>query len=343
MPKSADHPFQLLTSRFYCFNDGDDATAEWFPQGVSTVADAQADQQWGSKQAILVSWYSKGGKGVRVSFLDPATGDYQHVLLVYPYTNSNGNPSYEAVTTPQAGDGGSVHAGGIVWYGNYLYVADTRRGLRVFDMRRIFDIKSAGSGDVEDSSRVGRHDNKYYSYGYRYVMPQVFGYSHPGGLATHPADHVCNAGGPQKFSSVALDRSTTPDTLITSEYCATVSAERNGRVARYPMDGGSGLPAMTGGVWQATAAHRMPKANTQGAVAHEARWFLSRTGRGEQGAGYLTTATASGSTGDLVETGDRNAAIGVEDLSYWPGSEEIFTVTEYPDKRVVYGVTPPSP
>ena len=36
---------------------------------------------------------------------------------------------------------GGIHAGGIVWHGNLLYVVDTTRGIRVFDMRQIFELE----------------------------------------------------------------------------------------------------------------------------------------------------------------------------------------------------------
>lgn len=208
--------------RKFCFNDGDRDTEKWMPQGVTTVADAQDDQHWGreaSHPRQLVQQGVEPGQGHAGVVFGPDTGHYQHVLLVYPYENSYGNPSYEAVTTPQKGDGGSVHAGGIVWYGNYLYVVDTERGIRVFDMRSIFDVKSASNGDVTDSGQVGRQSGTYYNYGYRYVMPQVAGWSNPDGLAEFPPEHKCKAGGSQKFSYTALDRSETPDELITGEYC----------------------------------------------------------------------------------------------------------------------------
>jgi hypothetical protein len=333
--------------RKFCFNAGDRDTEKWMPQGVTTVADAQDDQYWGEKQAILVSWYSKESnpaKGVRVSFLDPDTGNYQHVLLVYPYVNSYGNASYEAVTTPQAGDGTSVHAGGIVWYGNYLYVVDTKRGIRVFDMRYIFDIKSASNGDVTDSAQVGRQSGTYYSYGYRYVMPQVAGWSNPDGVASFPSGHKCKTSGPQKFSYVALDRSTEPDTLITGEYCAKQDdPDTYGRVARWPLDGSTGMPKTSGGVWQATHAYRLPQPRVQGAVATSGRWYLHSTGNGATGPGYLRAAEAgSGSTGVLNSvTNNLEVAIGVEDLSYWPGKDELWTVTEHPGKRIVYATGRP--
>ncbi|MEU3270498.1 hypothetical protein ABZ639_06605 [Saccharomonospora sp. NPDC006951] len=62
----------LPRSNTFCFDDTDTDDDNWMPQGITTVADAQADEYWGSAQAILVSWYNKI----------------------------------------------SIHAGGIVWYGN---------------------------------------------------------------------------------------------------------------------------------------------------------------------------------------------------------------------------------
>jgi hypothetical protein len=103
---------------------------DWYPQGITTSADAGADGQYEGKTVILTSWYYSGSgdnKGVRVSFVDyanPSAPRYRHVLLVEPYTDATGSPNFRAVPMP---------AGGIVWYGHYLYVADTRGGFRVFD------------------------------------------------------------------------------------------------------------------------------------------------------------------------------------------------------------------
>jgi len=331
----------------FCFNDGDVKTQEWVPQGITTVADAQEDQYWGDKQAILVSWYDKQTdpvKGVRVSFLDTSTGDYQHVLLVYPYTNSSGNPSYEQVTTPQSGDHGSVHAGGIVWYGNYLYLVDTNRGVRMFDMRYIFDIKSADNGDVEDAGKVGRHDGTYYSYGYRYVMPQTYGWSNPDGLAEFPPEYKCYAAGPQKFSYLSLDRTTNPDSIVTGEYCADQNDENlNGRVARWPLNGDTGLPALADGLWKASHAYRLPKPRVQGVVPVDNRWYIHSTGGGTTGPGHLQAAVPTGGNPGVLATDgeDHDVAVGVEDLSYWPGRGHLWTVTEHDTQRIMYATSRP--
>ena len=68
---------------------------------------------------LLVSWYAKDTGAARLSVIDPEKGRYGHVALL-------------------AADGTPVksHAGGLAWRGDYLYVADTKRGLRLFDLTR---------------------------------------------------------------------------------------------------------------------------------------------------------------------------------------------------------------
>ncbi|MPY78041.1 MAG: hypothetical protein GEV04_06010 [Actinophytocola sp.] len=337
--------------RSFCFDAGDSsrvgATVEWMPQGVTTVADAQSDQLWGTKRAILISWYDKapedggqsGGdadkiKGVRITFFDPDTAKYQHVLLAYPYINSYGNPTYMSLRTKQIGSCPELHAGGISWYGNYLYVADTNRGFRVFDMRYIFDLKTASNGDTSDKYRIGRHSGVYYGHGYRYVMPQVAAYVNPN---TPPG--TCYGGGSPKFSFTGLDRSGT-DHLTSGEY----SRDTYGRVARWPLAGTTGKPKLTDGLWRATSAYRLPVTSVQGAVSHNGTWYLSRS-RGVDNLGRLYVAEAPGtSTGSLSITETHYGGVGVEDLSHWPntagGVDEFWTVTEHPGKRLLYACDP---
>jgi hypothetical protein len=97
-------------ARWYCFDPEDSGSLdapdaiEWVPQGVTTAADSGA-----GPDALLVSWYDSRtapAKGVRVSFLDPATNKYRHVLLVYPTADG----SYEIVGRPAGG----IHADGLV-------------------------------------------------------------------------------------------------------------------------------------------------------------------------------------------------------------------------------------
>jgi hypothetical protein len=90
------------------WDDEDCRTKAWYPQGI----DGRGDR-------LLVSWYSTVDNRARLSVLDTAAGRYGHVALVTP----DGKP----VTS---------HAGGLAWREDLLYVADTTRGLRVFDLTR---------------------------------------------------------------------------------------------------------------------------------------------------------------------------------------------------------------
>ena len=309
----------------WCFNSGDNNTPEWYPQGVSGTGDAQADDLWGTKRAIVTSWYHKGDKGSRVTFLDPATGKYRHVLLVEPYTNSYGNPSYRAV---------KIHAGGIVWYGNYLYVVDTRRGIRVFDMRYVFDLTESPKGDTSNKDLIGRRDGVYYGHGYRYVMAQIGAWTVPG----KQAGASCEPSGPPRFGFIGLDRSPVPDTLITGEYCNPPEPKDDptqyGRVARWPLDGQTGkLKTASDGRVYATEAYRAPSSNAQGVLALNGTWYLM-TSAGSKNNGKLYKARPG------AHPTYRKAAIGPEDLYYWPARDQIWTVAGYPGKRVLYAVRP---
>jgi hypothetical protein len=346
-------------SQWYCFEPDDagegQGRVEWIPQGVTTVADAQEDGLWGNREALLVSWYDhedspEPKKGVRVTFLDPNTKKYRHVLLVYPYIRTKGAPAFrglpdfEIVGRPEGG----IHAGGIVWYGNYLYVVDTSRGMRVFDMRRIFDLGKSPAGDTTDRRHIGWGDVKpgeraYRGFGYRYVMPQVGAWINAAGPDNDDKGGSCSGEGAPKFSYIGLDRSEVPDHLVTGEYC---SSGDEGRVARWGLNGDTGelrVPVQVDGRVFAADAYRLPDevigtsggTQIQGAVSYDDTWYLSRS-RGKSRGGQLIVAKPDG--GELRVTDTRAAGIGPEDLSFWPAHDELWTVTEHAPKRMLYGV-----
>lgn len=339
----------------FCFDAADSGTnggnVEWTPQGITTVADAQEDQAWGSAAPLVVSWYNDDSeyvKGTRVTFIDPWTGAYQHVLLAYPFQNDSGNATYMSLRNKQDSTGTSLHAGGLAWYGNYLYVADTRRGFRVFDLRYIFDLQAAGAkGNIADKTKIGRQNGVFYGHGYRYVMPEVGAWTSNAGEVGDAK--TCTVDGLPHFSFVGLDRTGT-DHLTTGEYCDGADngndPNKYGRVANWPLDGLSGLPAISSdGRWRATSAYRLPVPNVQGVVAHGNTYYFNRS-HGEDVTtqndnGDLLKSTApSGTTGVLGEPARRTAPVGPEDLSYWSGfmsfGDVLFSVTEHPGQRMVY-------
>ena len=86
----------------------DSKTKDWYPQGID-----------GRGDVVLVTWYSKLDGAARLSIADTGSGRYGHVALVLP----DGKPV-------------KTHAGGLAWREDWLYVADTNKGLRLFDLRR---------------------------------------------------------------------------------------------------------------------------------------------------------------------------------------------------------------
>lgn len=125
---------------------------------------------------------------------------YRHVLLVEP----DATRGFKPVTN---------HAGGLAWVDSYLFVADTSRGVRVFDLSRILQVSSAAGC----SARCGVSSGVACAYGYSYVLPQVGAYVFPTGLSSS-----CRP----LFSFVALDRSTSPPTL-TGAASTVLRADQN--------------------------------------------------------------------------------------------------------------------
>jgi hypothetical protein len=318
-------------SRWFCFDRADSGEGqgqlEWIPQGVSSAADAGA-----GGDALLVSWYDDAAepeKGIRVSFLNPATDRYRHVLLVYPYIAAGGTPTYEIVGRPRGG----IHAGGILWYGNYLYVVDTTRGVRVFDTRFIFDLERSPNGDTSDKTSIGWRGGAYRGFGYRYVMPQVDAWVNAAGPDADPQFRCAGTGAP-KFSYMAVDRSEQPHRMITGEFCSP--AGNVGRVARSPLNAQTGRPIVgADGLVHASEAYRLAGNQIQGALSVGGTWYLSRTNRRDR-AGELIVARPEAGTLRATET--RPAGIGPEDLSFTPADDRLWTLTEFAGRRMVYGV-----
>src|SRR4051794_13143558 len=145
----------------------DEHTRLWYPQGISGSSDAIDGSVWDGHRVGLVSWYSrkpgKANEGVRVSVvrwdrLSKAT--YRHVLLVQP-VRRGGNVSFDPVIS---------HAGGIAWYGRWLYAADTNYGLRVSGVERTLPVAGDGSTPIGCTSRSCT------ATGYRFVLPQIASY-----------------------------------------------------------------------------------------------------------------------------------------------------------------------
>ncbi|GAA3142952.1 hypothetical protein [Nonomuraea roseoviolacea] len=281
---------QPRPAEWYAFDAKDQDTVDWYPQGLTCGEDSGS----AGAPVLAVTWYFKPAppvleRGVRLTFLSPQTLKYQHALLVEPRTDG----SYAPI---------NIHAGGVAWHGDLLYVADTTRGLRVFDMRHVLDLRSAQS-DLGDPTQVGRRDGRFHAFGYRYVIPQCdfWRVAQPGPL----------------FSFVSIDRGTSPHTLISGEYDENGPG---GRVVRWDL--GPDL----GGTPRDAFVLGHPK--IQGAVSSGGAWYLSQ-------------AADASTNGKLLVYRDgrlttRSLPIGPEDLSV--RGKQVWSVTEFRNKRIVFGV-----
>lgn len=327
-----------------CFQRGegdanDQDTANWYPQGVTTVSDAVDDERWGSAKPVLTSWYNKTGeKGARVSFLDPTTRKYRHVLLAIP-SGDPGAPNFRAAT---AQDGTSLHAGGLAWYGHNLYVPDTAGGIRVFSTDHILDLAASDKGVVDDADHIGADPEvpgptRFYSaYGYRYVMLQSAYY-----VADKTFGSNCGAG-PPRYSFISVDRSTRPDRLITGEYCKQEDDSTPGRAFTWDLAGGR-IEADSDGRYRPEEEHQLPVRRVQGVAAHAGSWYMTSS-NGKSGADAefsLTRATTSGANEELRPGASIRTSPHPEDLSYFRSSGTLWTLGEQPGDRAVYSVRPP--
>ncbi len=299
----------------FCWNSGDNGTADWYPQGISSTADAYGSGTYEGETALFVSWYyrhSDPDKGARVSFVDysdPAAPAYRHVLLVEPYVNGSGQPDYRPVP---------VHAGGIFAYGHLLYVADTWGGFRAFDLRHLWQVSTG------DKSRIGRQaDGSYHAFNYRYVLPQAHTFT------ASTTDGTARL----RFSAASLDRTSTPDSVVVPEYDADGTGTR---VVRFPIDyTDRKFRESADGYTHATEAYRVDINSMQGATAIDDTFYVSASaGSGSRGSLHTFTATS----GPTRHAGAQ--PIGPEDLSYWGPRDQLWGLTEYPDRRSVYAVDP---
>lgn len=298
----------------FCWNDGDDGTSEWYPQGISGSWDADPSGSYQGHRAIFVSWYHKGDKGARVSLVnydDPAKPVYRHVLLVEP----TGEDNFKQVP---------VHAGGIAWVGNYLHVVDTDKGVRVFDLNHLWRTEPDSS-----ESKIGLVDGKYYAYNYAYVLPQVGAYSQEGSGDCDPAP-VDQLDAPLCFSWVSLDRSTTPPSLLTGEfYYGTVGGAR---MVRWDLDPSTGLLATDGaGALSSKNAYQSPEINIQGGLSYNGT-FLATSSRDAGTRSIVYRATVGEPSTEI------SVPPGIEDLSHDPADGRTWSLSEHPDNRMVFGI-----
>ncbi len=289
--------------RGFAWDSDDQGKAWWIPQGISGSFDANATGTIAGRKVVAVTWYydlakhpgSAGEKGIRLSLADVTgpTVTYRHLLLVSPKMAA-GRADFDPI---------DIHAGGVAWIGDRLWVADTGRGLRMFDLSRIFEVATT-------KDTIGWDGSAYQGGLYRYVVPQA---------ALWVDGSKCNP----VFSFVGFDR--TSSSLVTGEYSATAIT---GRAFQWPVDPVTGALAATA---YASGAWVMAQRQVQGALTRDGAFYLSSSAP-PAGGGVLYAAR------EAKKTLSYEWVDAPEDLMFDGKANQLWSLSEGIGARYVFAV-----
>ena len=296
------------------WNSGDDEVSYWYPQGISGSSDADASGLVEGRRVLMTSWYHKTEarptKGARISvadITDLSDVRYRHLLLVDP-VEEGGQVDFESASYDS---GNALHAGGIVWWGRYLYVVDTVQGIRVYDLGRMFR-----PSHTDDTGAIGISGGRSDAHGYLFAVPRIARY------------RLTSASCRVRFAFVGLDRQSDPPALVTGEY---YSDHAQGKMVVWPLDAATGLLETRQGSTFASEGLVVGQTRAQGGT---------RVG----GDFYVSSSSQDGSDGRLYKgrPGGQNTSVnwvyGAEDLYYERAHDRIWTAAEHPGARDVVSI-----
>ena len=292
----------------------DSLSRRWWPQGITTSDDAgagtAAGETYADRAVVVTTAYSKHldglAKGCRVSVADvtdPQRVRYRHVLLVEAALDDDGEVDLRPLR---------AHAGGAVWRGRHLHVAATAKGLHTFDVADVVRVEVTGRPDL-----LGRQpDGRMAGYGHRYVLPVRW--SHTAGAAGTTA---------LRYSFVSLSHGSSPE-LLAGEYGR---GDMTTRLVCFPLGDDSLPDGDDVGVITPQLLGVGGVAQMQGAVLVDGHLHVT-TSNGRFRRGSLW----SGSTELLRHP--RTLPVGPEDISWWPSTDRLWSLTEYPGSRMVFNL-----
>ncbi|MEV4942873.1 RICIN domain-containing protein [Streptomyces zaomyceticus] len=273
------HPTDINDTYHYngfCWSEADDTTSAvsnvhpggWTPQGLTASHDAGLEPggTYQGHQLVISSWYYGVGwsddpatnlslkdRFGRISIVD-ATGaswNYGHVMLVKP-TGSGATANYVPVE--------KIHADGVAWYRNYLYVANGGE-LQVYDLNHLWKMKA-----FDDRTNIENNISSAMHHGW--ALPMVGRYY----TKVQPDARSCPGEDQACFSSLSVDRNGSSHNLVSGAFLGP-DDPRTGHIARWPLNETTGLlDADSAGVVTKTDAYATPVAGIQG-VAKGDRWY----------------------------------------------------------------------
>ncbi|MER5972924.1 RICIN domain-containing protein [Streptomyces sp. NPDC002055] len=338
----------------FCWDRTDDGTSAynpaggWHPQGMTASHDAYESGTADGHHLYMQAWYYGHGdkendrdKKARVSILESTGEDrsYGHVLLVRP-TGSRNDPNFRAVE--------NVHADGMAWYGNRLFVANGGE-LQIYDLNHLWRMNSL-SGNVGVEGRVSSAGHHQWAlpmvarYGYQTKAQEAaWEQAHPGRKALR----AC-AGLIACLSSLSVDRSS--GSLVSGEYRSNSTERifdpdidrRPARVINWPLASiGEGGTSPV----RATSAHVAPVRQLQGVATDGEYYYLSAEcpvnymGDFRPGDRLSYSCIYRARTGERASVLTRSPTL-TQNLSYAPSSGRLWGSNEQTDHRVVFSLQP---
>ncbi|OLZ71529.1 hypothetical protein AV521_11390 [Streptomyces sp. IMTB 2501] len=334
----------------FCWDETDDWTSAydpaggWHPQGFTASHDADPSGTIDGHHLYMATWYYGHGSSqneeedaklrnlkARISILESTGTDwsYGHVLLVKP-TGSRANPNFTSVN--------DVHADGMVWYGNRLFVANGGE-LQIYDLNHLWMVNSISK---ESGISGGTSSAEYH----QWALPMVARYSNRTKAEQDNAkpkerSNMYCTGPIACLSSLSLDRSVSPPRLVSGRHG---DADRTTPVdvIRWPIEdlGEGGTSPVT-----ATAAYQAPVHGLQGVATDGTYYYMSAMCETD----YMgVTNPTDPDAYSCIWRAKPNGTVSIltrdspltQNLSYSFSSGRLWGMNERTGKRVVFSLLP---
>lgn len=259
-------------------------TRRWYPQGIDLG-------DWRGRRTLAVSWFRQELSGVhlasRVTLVDLERSRHLDVLLAVADDDGELQPA-------------PIHAGGLAWFGDRMYVAATGRGIWEFDLSDIREVRGALARRLAGARPRGGRGTALVA-----VRTRV-----------HPVALRCSFLG-RVF--------TTDGTPLRRVLIGEHRTEGNGRIGEFAVPDGDD------GTFLEEDRFSPGIGSMQGAVRWGDRYFVSQSDHLRPGALW------SGGRASLQQDGVP-LPVGCEDLALDPDAELLWSLGEHPWRRVVRGI-----
>lgn len=258
-------------------------TRRWYPQGIDLGL-------WHGRRTLAVSWFRQQLDGhhlaSRVAFVDLDRSRHLDVLL--------------AVEEDGELQPARIHAGGLAWFDDRLFVAATGKGIWEFDLARIRRVRGADARRLAGAGGRGVRATALVA-----VRTRV-----------HPVDIRCS------YLGRVFDADGTPlRRVLIGEY----TKDDQGRVAEFS------IPESDDDGFDEQSRFAPGIRHMQGAVRWGDRHFISQSDRMHPG--ILWTGERDALARDRVPL-----PVGCEDLALDLDAKLLWSLGEHPWRRVVRGI-----